>query len=262
VDEPAFSDEDDSFLDNVFDSVVERLSNGDVVDPAAISADRPHLARRVDDIVRLAAEVLGSSQDTVPRVDGFEIVRELGRGACDNVYLARQHAVGDRLVALKVLSESSSLSPRRLDRFLAEIKALAKLTHPSVVPIYDVTQTGRITAYAMEWIDGSTLAQVIAELQTERQRDGSRAADRIRGVPASVREESELIDWFCRIGISIARALNAVHSNGLVHRDVKPSNILLRRDGTPLLSDFGLVKDDMSSLHTQTGQFLGTAAYV
>lgn len=261
MDGPVQNTEDESFLDDLFDSVVERLSEGDDVDPALLSAKRPHLAGRVEEIVRLAAELVGSPSATRPRFAGYEILGELGRGAGENVFLARQNAVGGRQVALKVLPEGSALSSRRLDRFLAEIRALARLSHPNIVPIFDVIRTERSAAYAMEWIDGSTLGQVISALQTERHRDGARDVPPILGVPSEVRTELELIDWSCRVAIAVARALHIVHSIGLVHRDVKPSNILLRRNGTPLLSDFGLVKDPEATLRTQSGQFLGTAAY-
>ena len=122
-------------------------------------------------------------------------------------------------------------------RFLAEARALARVRHPSLVVVHEVIELDEICAFAMEWIGGESLADRLV-------REGSLDPSRV-----------------CRVGGSIARALAAAHDAGLLHRDVKPSNILLRESGEALLSDFGLVLDDAASALTGTGVFLGTMAY-
>ncbi|MFO0981219.1 MAG: serine/threonine-protein kinase [Planctomycetota bacterium] len=116
-------------------------------------------------------------------------------------------------------------------------------------------------AYAMEWIDGKTLAQAIdhlAQLAHEPSLDDLRRhLDPTRSPAAG----GNLVVFFCQLGIQIARALEAVHHARLLHRDLKPSNILLRKDGTALLSDFGLVREALGPTHTLSGEFLGTPAY-
>jgi len=174
-------------------------------------------------------------------------------------------------VALKVLPGGIGLSPRARERFLSEARAIAKLRHPNIVAVHDVTQREGVCAYAMEWVDGTSLAALIEEPAALSTRRGTRSGEtgnlvmeQIRATPrdesGAIRDDSPVV-FFAKIGLAIARALAVVHKAGLLHRDVKPSNILLRRDGTPLLADFGLVKDAESSLHTQEGRFAGTVAY-
>jgi len=135
---------------------------------------------------------------------------------------------------------------------------LAKVRHPHVVTIHDVIEAGELCAYAMEWIDGKSLADLLEELAGWPRRGP--APDVAFGGEHSACLPRDAVVWFCRLGIAIARALAEVHRHGLVHRDVKPSNILLRADGTPLLSDFGVVRDGRASL-TRTGQIAGTPAF-
>ena len=180
------------------------------------------------------------------------------------VYLARQESLGGRPVALKVLPASMGLSHRARERFVNEARAIGRLHHPNIVAVYDVVQEGGVCAYAMEWIDGTSLAAWIGERSDETVRHGGTAT---QGGEEGTRPQSEAashIPFVCRTGMAIARALAAVHAAGLLHRDIKPSNILLRRDPGapgPLLADFGLVRETDSSLHTQDGQFAGTVAY-
>ncbi|MBK9386967.1 MAG: protein kinase [Planctomycetes bacterium] len=153
------------------------------------------------------------------------------------VYRARQTALG-RIVALKILAPAWSSSERSRQRFVAEARALARLHHPEIVAIHDILVSEDLCAYVMEWIDGTTLAEKIT------------ARDPRLDAPG-----------VARLGVAIANALEAVHRAGIVHRDVKPSNILLRADGRPVLSDFGLVRDAEQSFHTASGEFVGTAAF-
>ncbi|MBL8899384.1 MAG: serine/threonine protein kinase, partial [Planctomycetes bacterium] len=168
---------------------------------------------------------------------GITVLEEIGRGGSGVVYRAEQKALG-RVVALKVLSPALAASAHARERFLREARALGRVRHPQVVAIYDVFASEEICAYSMEWIEGSTLAKRLAASVG----------------PLEAREVAQF-------GAQIARALVAVHAAGLVHRDVKPSNLLLRADGSPVLGDFGLVRDEEQSAHTATGEFLGTAAY-
>jgi hypothetical protein len=181
----------------------------------------------------------------LPSIPGYTLVRVLGRGAAGVVYLARQLGVGERPVALKVLAPEVIAVPSLRLRFRREIRTLAQLRHPSIVAIYDVVDTAGALAYAMEYVEGRTLDVLISELT---QRDHAQAV-------------AERIALALDIGIQIARALSAVHSIGSVHRDLKPSNILVRKDGTALLSDFGLARDATEVHRTELGSFVGTVAY-
>jgi formylglycine-generating enzyme required for sulfatase activity len=163
-------------------------------------------------------------------------------------------------VALKLLSAATGLSERSRRRFRAEVRALARLRHPNIVPVYDVIEEGELFAYSMEWVEGATLAACLAHLAGRAGAPDGRVWRSFLGGD-EVDEKRDYVDTICELGIAVARALERVHAAGLLHRDVKPSNILLRRDGTALLSDFGLVKGGADALETQPGLFVGTPAF-
>ncbi|MCG3129199.1 MAG: Serine/threonine-protein kinase PknD [Phycisphaerae bacterium] len=244
------------FLDAVLDEAIRCIEDGQPSDVDRWSASRPDLRAQIEQVVRRAAEIAVAPTASLPTIQGYVLLSLLGQGGMGAVYLARQERLGGRPIALKVLPQAAALSPRARERFRAEALAIARLRHPNIVQVYDVVEHDGVYAYAMEWVDGQSLADVIRDEATKRrddeQGDPSQATRGARRCldPASV----------ARVGVAIARALAEVHRAGLLHRDVKPSNILLRRDGTPLLSDFGLVRDADAAI-TQPGHFAGTAAY-
>jgi serine/threonine protein kinase len=198
---------------------------------------------------------------TLPVVRGYTLLGELGQGGMGTVYLARQERLGGRPVALKVLAPSVALSPSARERFRTEGLAIARLRHPNIVAVHDVVHDADIYAYAMEWVDGKSLAELINALERCTGEPGLADVRAFLGTPSGVLEQGALATFICGVGIAVARALGEVHRAGLLHRDVKPANVLLRRDGTPLLSDFGLARDLDTATLTQAGHFVGTPAY-
>ena len=258
---------DAEFLDALLDRALELVEDGLTIDTDTLLADREHLRPQVEELVRLAQLVCVSRPVAPIHVPGYTVLSELGHGGMGVVYLAKQDRLGGRLVALKILPSAATLSARSRERFLAEANAIARFHHPNVVTIPDVIHQGHLCAYAMEWIEGHSLAEVI-ELVKARRHPGAPGLPQRGSVPSSppfvapwLRGSVAYPVFISRLGIAIARALQAVHEAGLLHRDVKPSNILLRRDGTPLLSDFGLVRETDTTIHTQTGHFVGTVTY-
>ena len=167
----------------------------------------------------------------------YRIISELGRGGMATVYKAHQAALS-RMVAVKVLPEYSAGEPGFKERFQQEAVAVANLRHPNIPPVYDYGETDGIVYIVGEYIDGGTLTEQL-------------------GKPLPV-------EYAVAILTPIASALDYAHSQGVLHRDVKPSNVLMERDGTPKLADFGLAKmmgAGRNSL-TGTGMIVGTPQYM
>ena len=169
-------------------------------------------------------------------VGGYRIVSVIGRGGMGTVYEAVQMKL-DRTVALKVFDPKSSSDGSGRERFRDEGRIQAQFKHPNVVPIYEANESPEVLFIAMKLISGSTLKQII-ESGTLSDQD---ALDLLRPV---------------------AGALDAAHAIGLVHRDVKPQNILVDETDTPFLADFGLAKSNQSTGLTRSGHWVGTPDYL
>ncbi len=176
------------------------------------------------------------------RIDRYEVQEVVGRGAMGVVYRARDPVIG-RVVALKTIELPDEIPGEEradsLERFAREARAAGLLSHPNIVTIYDVGKAGGdgSSYIAMEFVEGRTLRQM---------------------VPHGQRKPSEEI---LRIALQVARALDYAHRRGIIHRDVKPANILIRDDGLVKLADFGVARLESSEL-TRTGQSVGSPSYV
>ncbi|MCB9920202.1 MAG: protein kinase [Planctomycetes bacterium] len=237
----------DAFLDDLFEGRRQSCEEA--------SRGRPELGELYDLALR-ATDVPGRADR---RFAGYEIVRELGRGGMGTVYLARHQGL-DRPVALKVLPPAFAMSPRSRRRFLQEASTLAQIQDEHVVRIHRVLDEADTLAFEMEWVDGPSLRRVLDTLRPlGREATVGDLRDSLGTVDAEKLAPS-LVQYFVQLAADIARALAKVHAQGLVHRDVKPSNILIRRDGCALLSDFGLIRDEQAS-GTRTVGFVGTPIY-
>ncbi len=174
-----------------------------------------------------------------PRViaDRYEIAGPLGRGGMAEVYEARDRVL-DRSVAVKVLAERYSHDDRFVTRFRREAQSAARLNHRNIVSVYDTGSANGTPYIVMEKVDGPTLADIIRA-------EGALAPERA-----------------AEIGAAVAEALEAAHREGLVHRDVKPGNIMVTRGGEVKVMDFGIARAAADDTLTQTGTVLGTASYL
>lgn len=253
---------DHAFLDSAFDAILGEVEQGHEVDPETLCEGRPELLPAIEELIDLARAVspTAASRALPESPAGYTIVSQIGRGGMATVYLARQHSVGDRPVALKMLSGAVAGGLTR-ERFRREALAIASLNHRHIVPVHDIMPIGDSFAFAMEYVDGGTLHDVIAAAAGRGTVAGAVGARRGIAPQSDVHSGPEYVRLIAGWGVQIADALHAVHAAGMLHRDVKPCNVLIDRDGTALLSDFGLVRDSSASSLTVSGAFAGTAAY-
>jgi serine/threonine protein kinase len=273
-----------------------------VATDAVVSRGFPGIAHPASGVVRGSPDgvVRGSPDPAHPASDigllgDFRILRELGRGGMGVVYEAEQISLGRR-VALKVLPFAAMLDRQQLARFKNEARAAATLVHPNIVAIYSVGYERGVHYYAMQLIEGQSLAQVVEQLRresgrAEEQQSGSGVEEqRSSGVEQSAIRipQSEIAtqpivhlptlhapssslpafatrDYFrtvAQLGIQAAEALDYAHQNGVLHRDIKPANLLVDDTGKLWITDFGLARLETDAGMTMTGDILGTLRYM
>ena len=199
-------------------------------------SDAPDFGQRRD-FYTFAPETLAQE------LPGFAIVREVGKGSMGIVYEARLRSSGQR-IALKVLPPSLTLTERALARFLREGRIMARVRHPDIVGFVDQGTKGRLHWFAMEFVDGVTLEE------------------RLRVGPLPVQKA-------CAIAAAVGRALQFAHDHGVVHRDIKPGNVMLRDTPDPAndpvriaITDFGLARETGTGSMTESGAIVGTPMYM
>ena len=173
------------------------------------------------------------------QIPGYRVMGKLGAGAMATVFKARQLSL-DRLVAIKVLPRKYSQNAEFIARFYAEGKAAATLNHPNIVSAYDVGKAGEFHYFVMEYVDGVTVYDQIVKHRRF--------------------SEADAID----ITIQIAEALKHAHERGLIHRDVKPKNIMFTKEGVVKLADMGLAREmsDKEAAEAEAGKAYGTPYYI
>jgi WD40 repeat protein/serine/threonine protein kinase len=245
--------------------------------------DQQHdAAVRIRAAVPLAAR--GGEAD-LGRLGDFRLLREIGRGGMGVVYEAEQLSL-QRRVALKVLPFGATVDARQLRRFQTEARAAAGLHHTNIVPVYYVGSERGVHYYAMQFVEGSDLASLVAHLR----RQGGRAAPDSQAVetvaaadgeavpptaaPAAVtrpvaglstEHAARSLEYFrtvARLGIQAAEALDYAHQQGIVHRDIKPANLLVDAEGRLWVTDFGVAHVQSDPRLTMSGDLVGTLRYM
>ncbi len=254
---PSADDQTDNpQFDPVLVEYLRRIDKGEEVDQAQFIAEHAEFADELRDyfatadrVERIAAspeETLDSDKpseasspplDVVRYFGDYELLEEIARGGMGIVYKARQVSL-NRIVALKMILAGQLASDDDVKRFHTEAEAAANLAHPGIVPIFEVGLHEGQHYFSMGFVEGESLARKVAE------------------GPLPPREAAQLIE-------QVTRAVAYAHKHGVIHRDLKPGNVLMDIDGKPHIADFGLAKrvEDDSDL-TRTGQIVGTPSYM
>jgi predicted Ser/Thr protein kinase len=209
-------------ISNISSRISMRQSEGSAPFQPSPAAANPQMMRMVEDNV-------GSR---------YQLERELGRGGMGVVYLARDTQL-DRPVALKFLGSLVDDSEEYRERFIREAKAAAKVSHPNIISIYDISASAGKAYIAMEYVEGPNLHRYVSGKSDKR---------------LSPREAVNIVTQACA-------ALHAIHEVGVTHRDLKPDNILLSKGGLVKLTDFGLAKAEDARI-TQSNMIMGTPCYM
>lgn len=233
-------------------------------------------------------------------IGDFKLLREVGRGGMGVVYEARQQSI-DRRVALKLLPFAALSDPQRLKRFQNEVRAAGTLHHSNIIPIFSVGVERGLHYFAMQFIDGPSLEDLLdglrarngephsigqetelyAKQSTSKQPPQTSVPSKYRSAHVPSLNDSETVreiaagvstlrvttpnEYFRTVaewGVQVASALTHAHENGIVHRDIKPGNLLLNEHGQAWVADFGLARLEQDVSLTMTGDLLGTLKYM
>lgn len=283
------------------DEFLERTRRGERPSPQEYAARHPELASQIRDLfpALLVMENLGGSvggmgtahfSSTAPsRLGEYRILRQIGRGGMGVVYEAVQETLG-RHVAVKVLPVHLAGQGKFLERFRREAKAAARLHHSNIVPVFGVGESDGLHFYAMQFIHGQALDKVLDDVRRLRTPTGPATVTLITSPPsiaqsfvlgqfepstadsspAPISSGSQVLSGsrahYCRevarLGAQVADGLAYAHAQGVLHRDVKPANLLLDAQGTLWITDFGLAKAEDSDALTEAGDVVGTLRYM
>ncbi|MBL8862043.1 MAG: protein kinase [Planctomycetes bacterium] len=227
--------------------------------------------RRGAEPAALGASPSPRAAPAADRIGPYRLIRELGRGGQGAVFLAEDTRILRR-VALKVLgSRFDTIRDDKLRRFRREAEIIARLEHPSLCTVYEADLEGEQPYIAMRFVEGRTLAEVLTEarrsgdaseaVQLDTGDDSAPRASLARFPPRTKLELDGVLFFFERA----ARALHAAHEAGVVHRDVKPGNVIVATDGRPVILDFGLAREESegdAARITESGEVFGTPAYM
>jgi serine/threonine protein kinase len=280
----------EALVGQVADEFTQRLNRGERASVEEYVAKHPEIA----DLLREVLPALGllrrpdvetalanDDPNLAEPLGDFRLVREIGRGGMGLVYEARQLSL-NRTVAVKVLPFAAALDPRRLQRFKNEAEAAAKLHYEHIVPVYFIGCERGVHFYAMQYIEGQSLAAIIAELRriagrgpNDPQRtvpyepppESAPAAESDTGLLAALTTEGStrstgFFHSVARLGLEAARGLAHAHQEHVLHRDIKPANLLVDRCGSLWITDFGLAQMRSDTQLTLTGELMGTIRYM
>ncbi len=240
--------------EQILGSYLDRLNSGEDLDFEKIRREHPDLASELIEKLHFFQEIgpRPSNGSPLGTLGDYTLRRQIGRGGMGVVYEAWQNSV-DRQVALKILPAGVAADERALQRFVREAKTAAQLNHQNIVHVHGMGVEENTPYYTMEYVEGETLAQVLGRLKE---------ADEEAKTPFGSKSRQ---DYYIRLAdafADVADGLQHAHSKGVIHRDVKPSNLILDQEGRLRILDFGLARLEGQESLTISGDFVGTPLYM
>jgi serine/threonine protein kinase/tetratricopeptide (TPR) repeat protein len=302
---PQTGNAQDAELAQALDAYLADLEAGRPVDANEVVAAHPAVADRLRACliglhqIEQGHDALSTPADAAkpgPRaaqLGDYQLLREVGRGGMGVVYEAEQMSLGRR-VALKVLPFAAALDPKQLQRFKTEAQAAAQLHHTNIVPVHAVGCERGVHYYAMQFIEGLTIAALIHQLRSAAGKEGAVATDIAAGhrgplpaestvthdgasepamqpppeppqaaalTPTLPQQGAAFYGAAARLGVQAAEALEHAHQMGVIHRDIKPANLMVDESGRLWVADFGLARFHGAAGLTLTGDVIGTLRY-
>ena len=294
-------DQQQELLDSVVEDFTLRLRSGERPAISEYKEKYPSVAEDIEELLTSVAMIEELKTQNPPtqstlkremkeilkldRIGDYRIIRELGRGGMGIVFEAEHDSLGRR-VAIKVMPNRTFDDEKYLERFRREAQAAANLHHTNIVSVFGIGQTGEHHYYVMEYVDGESLSSILSRLNQLNEsltHDGKNIETIVdKGVDPIVQDDSrievgipavkptaalfnssrERVRWAARLGAQIADGLAYAHALGTLHRDIKPSNLLVDKNETIWLTDFGLVKNLSNQTITKTGDIIGTPQYM
>ncbi|HYV34874.1 MAG TPA: tetratricopeptide repeat protein [Gemmataceae bacterium] len=264
----------EALLGRIADEFTERLNRGETPRIEEYALRHPQIApilRQVLPSLQLmrAPDAPQKEDDSaagsVKALGDFRIEREIGRGGMGIVYEATQLSLG-RKVALKVLPFAATLDPRHLQRFQNEARAAASLEHPNIVPVYGVGCERGVHYYAMRFIEGQPLDHLLDKERQEKRADAKPTPNNeTRAQASTLQSRGNNRGFFlgvARLALQAAEALEQAHQCGIIHRDIKPGNLLVDAQAHLWVADFGLAQIQSDTRVTMTGDLVGTLRYM
>jgi eukaryotic-like serine/threonine-protein kinase len=262
----------------IADEFSEELDQGKQPDIESYAHRYPNLAERLREVLPTLRLIRAAAKEVTPtpphdvavtanlpldgRLGDYRLIRELGRGGMGVVYEAEQLSLGRR-VALKVLPSLAAFDAKQLQRFKNEAQAAAQLHHANIVSVYAVGCEGDLHFFAMQLVEGQTLAGLISNWR-QTQVDGMNGAATSRSKEDYSKRMSPLARFrvAAELGVQAALALEHAHQVGTLHRDIKPANLLIEANNHLWITDFGLARLRGDSDLTLSGDLLGTVRYM